>query len=86
MSVTYQQVQDAITAVDLHHVERTTLVICSLILADSRVVIGIGMNAEGDADFDIARNASRARKAAEDELAKQLETKVAEGAAHGNEN
>jgi hypothetical protein len=36
--------------------------------------LGVGQNAPTDADFDVSRNAVRAREAANAELCKQLET------------
>jgi hypothetical protein len=87
MSVTYQDLLDAIKSIEMHHFQDTTIVICCLVTVDGRAIMGCGANADGEL-FDITRNAARARQAADKELAKQLETHpvekpepVAEGAA-----
>jgi hypothetical protein len=68
----YQQVQDAIERVELHNFRGTAVVVCALICRDGNVVLGVGLPAPGEA-FNIAEIAARARKNAEDEVAKNLQ-------------
>jgi hypothetical protein len=72
-TVTYQQVLDATKSVELHHFAGTPMVACCLITVDGRFVLAFGQNGEGE-DFDLTRNAIRARDAANLDLSKLLET------------
>lgn len=72
MSVTFQQVNDAIKFVESHHFRGTTLVVCCISMADGRTVLGMASTPRG-ASFDITEVASSARASANAQVAKELE-------------
>jgi len=71
-AVTYQQVQDAIERVELHNFQGTAVVVCALICVDGKVVLGVGQPEQMEG-LNLANISARARKGAENELARQLQ-------------
>lgn len=71
MTISHQQVLDAIHHVDLHHVHGTNMVACFLVRSNGPVVLGFSF--QELAEPDIANAAARARAEAEKQLAQNLE-------------